>query len=217
MGTFTKSFGSAGGYISGPKQLIRQINVCSYASVYDTSMSVPCTQQVISSLKTIMGLDGTDEGQRRLRSLRDNTNYFRKRLQEIGFRVIGDQDSPVVPVLIFLPSSMAAFCRLCQENGIGCVVASYPATPIFLCRARFCISASHTIEGLEVAIQSMAKLGDICRIRYDSHKLPKLLSQPTMKKQDDINGKVVLPHVKLDEANQKNGYTNGKITNGFHH
>jgi serine palmitoyltransferase len=207
MGTFTKSFGSAGGYIASTKSLVKRLNVCSFASVYDTSMSIPCTMQVLSSLKVIMGLDGTDEGQTRLRTLRDNTNYFRKRMREIGFRVMGNEDSPVVPVMIHLPSTMTAFCRMCQDNGIGCVVASYPATPVFLCRARFCISASHTIEGLEVAIKSMEKLGDICAIRYD-------LNKTFLNPQSSVIGKFhekVVDKTSPQESTHKNGYTNGKI------
>lgn len=169
MGTFTKSFGSAGGYIAGSKAMIDVIRATSYAGLYDTSMSTICIQQIISSFKIIMGEDGTDEGQKRLRALRENSNHFRRKLKEAGFRVIGDEDSPIVPCMIYMPGQLPAFSRLCYERGVGVVIAGYPATPLLLARARFCISAAHTIEDLDKAIQEMIVVGDLADIRYDKH------------------------------------------------
>lgn len=62
MGTFTKSFGSAGGYIAGSKKLIAHIKVNSHSFCYGTSMSPPIVQQILSTLKVIMGLAEGDEG-----------------------------------------------------------------------------------------------------------------------------------------------------------
>ncbi|MEE6526767.1 hypothetical protein FKM82_027616, partial [Ascaphus truei] len=59
MGTFTKSFGSAGGYIGGSKVLIDYLRTHSHSNAYATSMSPPVAQQVIASMKCIMGEDGT--------------------------------------------------------------------------------------------------------------------------------------------------------------
>lgn len=173
MGTFTKSFGSAGGYLASSKAIIDQIRSTSYCTFYDTSMSTVCIQQVISSLKIIIGEDGTDEGQKRLTALRENSNYFRRRLKEEGFRVIGHEDSPIVPVMIYMPAQLPAFSRLCYLNGIGVVIAGYPATPLLLARARFCISAAHSIPDLEAAIEKMIKIADLSDLRYDKHLISK--------------------------------------------
>ena len=62
MGTFTKSFGSAGGYIAANKDIINYLRHHSHANVYATSMSIPVVQQVISSMGIIMGRDGTNDG-----------------------------------------------------------------------------------------------------------------------------------------------------------
>ena len=62
MGTFTKSFGSAGGYIAANKDIINYLRHHSHANVYATSMSIPVVQQVISSMGIIMGRDGTSDG-----------------------------------------------------------------------------------------------------------------------------------------------------------
>jgi serine palmitoyltransferase len=62
MGTFTKSFGAAGGYIAGKKDIIEHIKVHSYSSAYATSMSPCIAQQIFGVMKTIMGEDGTNDG-----------------------------------------------------------------------------------------------------------------------------------------------------------
>lgn len=62
MGTFTKSFGSAGGYIAGRKELIEHIKAKSFSTYYATSMSPPVTQQIISVMKVLMGEEWDNEG-----------------------------------------------------------------------------------------------------------------------------------------------------------
>ncbi|XP_041108862.1 serine palmitoyltransferase 3 isoform X2 [Polyodon spathula] len=59
MGTFTKSFGAAGGYIAGKKELVDFLRTHSHSSVYATSMSPPVAKQILRVLKCIMGQDGT--------------------------------------------------------------------------------------------------------------------------------------------------------------
>ncbi|XP_078580214.1 serine palmitoyltransferase 2-like [Branchiostoma floridae x Branchiostoma japonicum] len=62
MGTFTKGFGAAGGYIAGSKRLINHLRTYSHSTTYACSMSAPVAQQVISSMRIIMGEDGTNIG-----------------------------------------------------------------------------------------------------------------------------------------------------------
>ncbi|CAL8082213.1 unnamed protein product [Orchesella dallaii] len=89
MGTFTKSFGSAGGYIAGSKQLIALLRHESHAHIYGTAMSPPVAAQIIASMKIIMGEDGTDEGIRKIEKLARNSCYFRQKLKQEGFVVLG--------------------------------------------------------------------------------------------------------------------------------
>lgn len=55
MGTFTKSFGSAGGYLAGSKNLIDYIRCTSHSAVYGGCMPAPVTQQILSVMRIIMG------------------------------------------------------------------------------------------------------------------------------------------------------------------
>uniref|UniRef100_A0A8C7IYD3 Serine palmitoyltransferase, long chain base subunit 3 n=1 Tax=Oncorhynchus kisutch TaxID=8019 RepID=A0A8C7IYD3_ONCKI len=144
MGTFTKSFGAAGGYIAGKKELVDHLRSHSHSAVYASAMSPPVTEQILRAMKCIMGLDGTTVGQARVHQLAENTRYFRSRLQEMGFIIYGNDDSPVVPILLYMPGKVVAFSRAMLKRKIGVVVVGFPATPITEARARFCLSAAHT-------------------------------------------------------------------------
>lgn len=111
MGTFTKSFGAVGGYIAGSQELVDYMRQTCSGSTYSASISPPCCQQVISSMKIIMGRDGTDMGQKRLNAIRENSNFFRREMMKMGCQVLGDFDSPVVPVMLSNISKISAFSR----------------------------------------------------------------------------------------------------------
>jgi len=169
MGTFTKSFASVGGYIAADKYIIDHLRMTAFASVDDFAMSSACIQQIISSLTVISGKDGTDEGRRRLQRLADNAQLFRNRLTERGFVLIGSQDSPVIPMMVIVPAKMPAFSRLCLERNVAVVMASYPATDLLLSRARFCVSAGHSKEDLEKAIDVITEIGNLCLLNYNKN------------------------------------------------
>lgn len=107
MGTFTKSFGAAGGYIASSKEVIESLRAGSHGHMYATSMSPPVVQQTISAFRQIMGLDGTTLGQERIRTLADNCKFFRTEMKKLGFIIYGNDCSPVVPMLIFMPGKIA--------------------------------------------------------------------------------------------------------------
>ena len=166
MGTFTKSFGSVGGYVAGSKELVDHVRASSYAMYYDASLPPGCCEQALRALMVMMGQDGTDTGLQKIGQLKRNANYFRKRLDEEGFTLLGDYESPVIPLMLYLPAMIAAFSRECLTEGIATVVVGFPATPLLLARSRFCISAGHTIEDLEEAVTKISQVGDRLGLKY---------------------------------------------------
>ncbi|XP_030854251.1 serine palmitoyltransferase 2 [Strongylocentrotus purpuratus] len=180
MGTFTKSFGGSGGYIAGSKELVDYIRVNSHSATYASSTSAPVVEQVLSTLKTIMGRDGTTVGQDRVEALKRNTQYFRRRLREMGFVVYGNDDSPVVPVLMYLPAKMTCFARECRKRGLAVVIVGFPATPIIEGRARICLSAAHTRQMLDEALKIMDEVGEELGVKYSRHPLPPLTDKSKM-------------------------------------
>ena len=96
-GTFTKSFGSCGGYIAGSRALVDHLRAHSPGHLYATSMSPPALQQVISAL----ALMATRRGRDKIAQLHANANYVRSRLLAMGLDVLGVPDSPVMPIMIY--------------------------------------------------------------------------------------------------------------------
>lgn len=114
-----------------------------------------------------MGEDGTNIGKQKLQSLRDNANYFRMRLEDMGLHVLGSYDSPVIPVMLYNPTKIAAFSRECLKRGLAVVVVGFPAVPILMSRARFCISAGHTREQLDYALDEIDDIADTLKLKYN--------------------------------------------------
>lgn len=104
-----------------------------------------------------------------VRTLHDNANYFRRKLLDRGLHVLGDWDSPVMPIMIYHPAKLPIVSRLCLERGVAVVVVGFPATPIVLTRARVCISAAHTTEDLDYALHVLSEVTDVSMMKYGIH------------------------------------------------
>ncbi|KAI8971449.1 pyridoxal phosphate-dependent transferase [Mycotypha africana] len=107
MGTFTKSFGAAGGYIAGDRAVIDHLRAKNHAFSYAEGMTPPILQQVSSSMDIILGEDGTNNGVDRIHALAENARYFASALRRMGFIVYGDEGSPVIPLLLFNPAKIS--------------------------------------------------------------------------------------------------------------
>eukprot|EP00058_Branchiostoma_floridae_P027700 XP_002613191.1 hypothetical protein BRAFLDRAFT_73113 [Branchiostoma floridae] len=158
------------------QRLINHLRAYSLSTTYACSMSAPVAQQVISSMKIIMGEDGTNRGQLRIKQLAANSKYFRQRLVEMGFIVYGNDDSPIVPLLMYMVPKIAAFSREMYEQSVGVVVVGFPATPLTETRARFCLSAAHTREMLDKVLDAISDVGDRLQLKYSLNSPVKAVS-----------------------------------------
>ncbi|CAO4376133.1 unnamed protein product [Caenorhabditis nigoni] len=159
MGTLTKSFASAGGYMGGAKKTIDHIRRYSAGTCYGVTMSPPLIAQVEKAVQIMCGQDGTDIGRQKAIQLLENSRYFRKELRKRGFLVYGNNDSPVVPLMTFYITKVVEFSRRMLKHNIGIVAVGYPATPLLEARVRFCLSADHTKEHLDYILEALEQVG----------------------------------------------------------
>jgi len=171
MGTFTKSFSGMGGYIAASKEVIDFIRAESAGILYHNSISPVVTQQILTAFKVIDGEDKIGVGREKLDRLISNSNFFRGEMKRLGLHVYGDQDSPIIPVLIYFPAKVAAFSRECLKRGLAVVVVGFPATSVILSRARFCISAGHTRADLEKAVQIIDEVAQLICLKYNKSSI----------------------------------------------
>ena len=167
MGTFTKSFGAMGGYIAGSQELVDAIRASTGGFLCDNAMSPAVCRQALAAFSLLSGADGTSTGLQKIAALRNNSNYFRKRLTELGLCIMGDEDSPIIPMLVYNPAKLALFSRTCLEEGVAVVIVGFPATPVLLCRVRFCISAGLSTADMERALDVIGKASAKARIRFN--------------------------------------------------
>ena len=110
MGTFTKSFAAAGGYIAGNKSVIDYIRAYSASFYYGAPMSPAVVQQISYILDEFMSMDKNNNSrcqlQARISQLRKNVNNFRHKLKKLGFHIDGNDDSPVVPLMVYSPTNL---------------------------------------------------------------------------------------------------------------
>jgi serine palmitoyltransferase len=166
MGTFTKSFGAMGGYVAGSKQFIQYLRRHSHGSTFGNAMSPIIAKQTITAFRVIMGELLPGVGAKKLQDLKDNANFFRQGLMDMGCEVLGDFDSPVIPVMLYNPAKIAAFSRECYARGLAVVVVGFPATPLVSSRARFCISAGHNRDQLAKTLKVIDEVCDLLKLKY---------------------------------------------------
>lgn len=168
MGTFTKSFGAAGGYVSGSKETIDRLRIEINAQNYAEPIPTPVLAQIVSSIKIIIGEINPGEGKERLERIAFNSRYLRLGLQRLGFIVYGIDDSPVIPLLLFAPAKMPAFSRMLYRRKIAVVVVGYPATPLTSSRVRLCVSASLKKEDIDYLLRHLSEVGDKLFLKFSS-------------------------------------------------
>lgn len=168
MGTLTKSFGATGGYVAAEKWMIDRLRLSYLNCSFGEGVPPPVLEQIISSLQVINGSISPGEGEERLKRIAFNSRYLRLGLKKLGFIVYGADDSPVIPLLLYLPAKMPAISRMLYSMKIAVVIVGYPATPITTARVRLCVSSALTKEDLDYVLAKFSEVGDILYLKFSS-------------------------------------------------
>jgi serine palmitoyltransferase len=168
MGTLTKSFGANGGYIAADRAVIDKLRTSNAAVFYGEAPTPPILAQISTSLRMITGELCPGQGEERLQRLAFNSRYLRLGLKRLGFIVYGNDDSPIIPLLLFHPAKMPAFSHEMLRRKIAVVVVGYPATPLVSSRARFCVSAAHTKDDLDRLLLACDEIGNVLQLKFSS-------------------------------------------------
>lgn len=71
-------------------------------------------------------------GAQKLARIRENSNFFRSQLKKMGFEVLGDNDSPVMPIMLYNPAKIPAFSRECLKRNASFLTSSICLASMFL-------------------------------------------------------------------------------------
>jgi len=149
-GTLGKAVGGAsGGFTTGRGEIIQLLRQRSRPYLFSNSVAPPIVAASIEALEII------DRRKDLIRRLHNNTRYFRSRIREVGFR-IPDGTHPIVPIMLGDEQVTVEMASRLNERGIFVVGFSYPVVPKGEARIRVQISAAHTREQLDRAVEAFS-------------------------------------------------------------
>jgi glycine C-acetyltransferase len=93
-----------------------------------------------------------------IQRLHDNTSYFRREIQRLGFKIIAGEHA-IVPVMLGEAKTAQEFSRALLDAGVFVVGLWFPVVPEGEARLRVQISAAHTRQHLDVAFTAFTKVG----------------------------------------------------------
>ena len=144
--------GASGGFTSGRKEIIDMLRQRSRPYLFSNTLAPAI---VGASIAVLDMLSETTE----LRDkLEENTKYFRDKMAQLGFD-IPQGDHPIAPVMLYDAKLSQEFASKMLEKGIYVIGFYYPVVPQEKARIRVQLSAAHTKEHLDRAINAFAEVG----------------------------------------------------------
>ncbi len=153
-GTMGKALGVDGGFTVSSKIVIGYLRETSPLYVYSNPVSSGIASAALKALEIL----DSKEGLELLQKLKDNTKYFRKRINEIGFNII-EGIHPIVPIKVGNPIKAKRMVSHLLERGIYVIALAYPVVPRGQDTIRVQITASHIREDLDHAIKAFKDAG----------------------------------------------------------
>ncbi len=152
-GTLGKALGGAsGGYTSGKKEVVEWLRQRSRPYLFSNSVAPPI---VSASLKVF---EMMKEGDELRANLWRNANHFRNRMEDAGFTLAG-KDHAIIPVMLGDARLASEMADKLLEKGIYVIGFSYPVVPKGQARIRTQMSAGHSLEHVDKAIDAFIEVG----------------------------------------------------------
>jgi glycine C-acetyltransferase len=152
-GTLGKALGGAsGGYTSAKKEVVEWLRQRSRPYLFSNTLAPVITATTQTVLEMI---DSSPELRKRLF---ENAEFFRKEMTELGFTLAG-AGHPIIPVMLGDAELAQNFAAQMLKEGIYVIGFSFPVVPEGQARIRTQMSASHSMENVESAIQAFKKIG----------------------------------------------------------
>ncbi len=156
--TFGKALGGAsGGFVSASKSIIDTLRQKSRPYLFSNSLAPALVVACLKALEII------NLNKNLLKDLEQNTLFFREKIKEIGFEVMGESH-PIVPIMIYDAKKNVALSEMLLEKNIYVIPFSFPVVPKDQARIRVQLSSIHSREQLEYAINAFKDCGKALNI-----------------------------------------------------
>jgi glycine C-acetyltransferase len=157
VGTLSKAIGALGGYVCGSRDLIDYLYHRARPFLFSTSHppSVAAT--------CIAAFDVLEQEPELIDKLWENTRYFKKELGGLGFNIGGKNspasETPITPIIIGDGKATMEFSREIFKEGVMGTGIAFPTVPEGKARVRTIVTATHTREELDKALEVLGRVG----------------------------------------------------------
>jgi len=152
VGTLSKAIGALGGYVAGPRVLIeflhRRARPFLFSTSHPPSVAATC----------LAAIDVLEQEPQWMAQLWDNTRFFKAGLQAAGFDT-GLSESPITPIMVGDGALAMTFSDRLFERGVFALGIGFPTVPQGKARIRTIVTATHTRDELQFALDVLAKTG----------------------------------------------------------
>ena len=152
VGTLSKAFGVVGGVVAGNATIVEWLRQRGRPFLFSSAMTVPDVAAAIEAVNILE--ESTDLVDR----LWDNARYFKAEMQKLGFDT-GQSVTPITPIMLGEAKLAQEFSRRLFEAGVFAMAIGYPTVPKGKARIRVMISAMHSREDLDFALDAFARVG----------------------------------------------------------
>jgi len=151
-GTLGKALGGAsGGYVSAKKEIVELLRQRSRPYLFSNTVAPAIAG---ASLEVIKMLGESSEHRERLHQ---NTSYFREKMESLGFDLLPGTH-PIVPIMLYDARTATEFSARLLDKGVYVTGFSFPVVPKGKARIRTQVSARHTKEDLDAAIDAFSEV-----------------------------------------------------------
>ena len=152
VGTLSKAFGVVGGYVAASKKVVEYLRQKARPFLFSSAVTPGDVAACIAAV------DILTESDELVNRLWDNANYFKTEMKNLGFD-LGISQTPITPVMLGEAKLAQEFSKNLFKEGIFAQAIGYPTVPKGKARIRVMISATHSKDDLDFALEKFEKIG----------------------------------------------------------
>ena len=144
--------GAAGGFAAASAELVDYLNQRSRPQLFSNALPPTVAASALAAVQL------TEREPERVRRLHDNARHFRERITEAGFNPIPGE-TPIVPIIIGETADAIRMSNMLLDEHVFVTGFGFPVVPQGQARVRCQISAAHTRDDLDEAVEAFVKVG----------------------------------------------------------
>lgn len=152
VGTLSKAFAGLGGYVAGSRALIDYLMYRARPLLFSTSHPPSVAASCLAAVRLVQRNPDLIAG------LWENTRFFKEGLKRLGFDT-GHSETPITPVMVGDEARAMQLSDRLFEEGVFALGIAFPTVPRGRARVRTIVTAGHTREHLERALEAFARAG----------------------------------------------------------